>query len=290
MVRAQNAHAYVNAGFLLKFKSNIVESARICFGGINPKFIHASDTETFLKGKNLYCNETLQLAIQVLKNELHPDEVLPDASPAYRKLLAVSLFYKFVLKTCNINLVKAEYRSGGDILERPMSSGTQIYDTQKDKFPLTEPIVKVEGLAQISGTAKYSNDIPHFINELWAAFVPATKVHSKIGKIDASEALVRNPKRLASNLNAIRVCLFVQKIPGVRHFFSALDIPGKNNFTPTSLPLLGIVEEEKIFVEHKGEVLFYGQPVGIILADTSALANVAATKVTISYLENGSLI
>ncbi|XP_037042497.1 xanthine dehydrogenase-like [Bradysia coprophila] len=269
MIRAQNAHAYVNAGFLLKFKSNIVESARICFGGINPKFIHASDTESFLRGKNLYRNETLQLAIKVLKNELQPDEVIPDASPQYRKLLAVSLFYKFVLRTCDDKLIKPVHRSGGNILQRPLSGGTQTFETQENKFPLTEPIVKLEGLAQVSGTAKYANDIPHFINELWAAFVTATRVHSKLDKVDATEAL---------------------KIPGVRHFFSALDIPGKNNFTPTLTHFIGIVEEEKIFIEHKGEVLFHGQPVGIILAETFALANLAATKVKVSYLENDSYV
>lgn len=192
-LRAQNCQAYVNAAFLFKFKSNavnIVESARMCFGGINAKFIHAIDTELFLRGKNLYVNETLQIAIRVLKNELKPDQVLPDASVEYRKLLAISLFYKFVLNTSNKNVIKPEHRSGAELLQRPLSSGTQTYDTQKDKFPITEPVVKNDGLAQISGVAKYSNDMQHYYNELWAAFVPATKVCYKIGSIDASEALV----------------------------------------------------------------------------------------------------
>ncbi|CAD7078518.1 unnamed protein product [Hermetia illucens] len=37
MPRAQNAHAYVNAGFLMQMSGDTVKSARVCFGGINPR-------------------------------------------------------------------------------------------------------------------------------------------------------------------------------------------------------------------------------------------------------------
>lgn len=190
MPRAQNAHAYVNAAFLFKFNGEVVESSRICFGGIDPSFIHATNTEKSLQGKNLYTNETLQSAISYLNSELNPDWILPDASPEYRKNLAISLFYKFVLNTAPEDKVKPEHRTGGEILQRTLSSGTQMFDTYKDKFPLTQPVPKYEGLIQVSGEAQYANDIPQLDNELWAAFVPANKVRAKIGKIDASEALV----------------------------------------------------------------------------------------------------
>lgn len=76
MLRAQNCEAYVNAAFLLKFKSNFVESARICFGGINGTFVHATDTEAYLRGKNLHTNKELSIAIEILRDELNPDEVM----------------------------------------------------------------------------------------------------------------------------------------------------------------------------------------------------------------------
>lgn len=69
-------------------------------------------------------------------------------------------------------------------------------------------------------------------------------------------------------------------MPGVRHFYSAKDIPGSNNFTPVSY--YTSVEEE-IFVGVDSEVKFHSQPVGIIVADTMALAIEAATKVKILY-------
>ena len=38
------------------------------------------------------------------------------------------------------------------------------------------------------------------------------------------------------------------------------------------------------------EILFYGQPAGVILADTFALANSAASKVKITYVESGKVL
>lgn len=159
MPRAQNAHAYVNAGFLFKFDKGVIKSARLCFGGINPEFVHANETEKFLIGKDLYNNETLQEALKILTSEIQPDWVLPDASPDYRKNLAAALFYKCVLNTCPSYQINREFVSGGTILERPLSSGKHFFDTFVDRYPLTEKVPKYEGLIQCSGELKYINDI-----------------------------------------------------------------------------------------------------------------------------------
>jgi xanthine dehydrogenase/oxidase len=47
-----------------------------------------------LKDKNLFDHEVFRTALKMLDAELHPDHVLPDASPEYRKGLAAALFYK----------------------------------------------------------------------------------------------------------------------------------------------------------------------------------------------------
>lgn len=47
------------------------------------------------------------------------------------------------------------------------------------------------------------------------------------------------------------------------------------------------MEEEEIFVGQNSEILFNGQPAGIVLADTFALANLGASKVKIIYVESG---
>lgn len=191
MPRAQNSHAYVNAAFLIHQKYDTITKARICFGGIAPDFYHATKTETFLQQQaSFHSNQVLGAALKTLSDELHPDWNLPDASPDYRKQLALGLFYKFVLGTSPENIVSPEYLSGGDIFRRPLSSGTQNFDTYKDKWPLTEYVPKYEGLIQCSGEVKYTNDLPNLPKELWAAFVPATEVHKKIINVDATNALV----------------------------------------------------------------------------------------------------
>ena len=198
MLRAQNAHALVNAGFLFEFETkdgkSAVKSCRICYGGINPKFVHAEATEKLLTGiDDFYTEEVLQKAIKSLQNEVQPDSVLPDPPADYRQSLAIALFYRFFLNTMPADKIKSEYVSGATGLERPLSSGIQTYESDEKSYPLTQPIPKYEGLIQCSGEAEYVNDLFSGLtveNEVWAAFVPATEVHSKIVQIDPSKALV----------------------------------------------------------------------------------------------------
>ena len=41
--------------------------------------------------------------------------------------------------------------SGGKILERPLSTGKQDYETNKSVWPLNKPVPKLEAVAQCSG-------------------------------------------------------------------------------------------------------------------------------------------
>ena len=66
-------------------------------------------------------------------------------------------------------------------------------------------------------------------------------------------------------------------------FFSAKDIPGDNSFMPVNCGVFLVVEKEPIFLAVEAQVQFYGQPCGLIVARTMAIANSAATKVEITY-------
>lgn len=198
MIRAQNAHAYVNAGFLLQYKTSgntrTVQTIRICYGGINPNFIHAVETEKSLIGSSdLYTNEGLQKVVKSLQNEIKPDWVLPDASPDYRKNVAIALFYRFILSTIPTpDRLRGDVKSASEPLQRGLSSGLQSFGTVPLEWPLTKAIPKYEGQIQVSGEALYANDLHSgdSSRELWAAFVVATRVRDKIVQIDATEALV----------------------------------------------------------------------------------------------------
>lgn len=196
MPRAQNAHAFVNAGFLYKFNAakTSIQAVKICYGGINPTFIHASTTETYLVGKNLFTNTTIQGALNTLTDEISPDWNLPDTSPEFRKDLALGLFYKSVLFLCPSSLVAPKYKSGGTLLQRPLSSGTQSFDTYPAKYPVTEVVNKLEANIQSGGEAIFVNDMAKQPNEVWAAFVLADKVGGIITGFDTTEALVINLK------------------------------------------------------------------------------------------------
>lgn len=292
MPRAQNAHAYINAGLLFQMTNNKVTSARICFGGIDPKFVHATNTEKFLSGKNPYSNEILQATIKVLADELKPDWHMPDADPLYRKNLALSLFYKFIISTCDSKLgISPRLVGGGEIIERPLSSGIQSFDTHKEKYPMTQPVTKLEGQIQCAGELLYSNDIPPINDELWAAYVLAGRPHRKIGQIDATEALVNILGLIIIHQHYLNYYYNPQNIPGVFAFYSAKDIPGQNDFAP---PLMLMGAPEELFVGVDSSIKFFGQPVGILLADSLALANIAAKLVKITYVEefedNGSIM
>ncbi|XP_026467613.1 indole-3-acetaldehyde oxidase-like [Ctenocephalides felis] len=265
MIRAQNAHAYVNAGFCLNLNPNTetVEKAKLVFGGIAPTFIHATKTEKLLLGMNLFDNNVLKSTLEALHAEIEPDWILPDASPEYRKNLAISLFYKFVLQSCPTKNLSSKNVFGRELLFRGLSSGHQKYDTNKSSWPLQKPISKIEGLAQCSGEAQYIIDIPPFPNELYGAFVLSTKAGAEITKIDVSKALATE---------------------GVVAFFSAKDIPGKNTFI--NMTMLLASEEEELFPEKT--VKYVGQPIGVIVAASQTLAVAAAKLIDIQYSHEGN--
>lgn len=72
--------------------------------------------------------------------------------PVARKQI-VSTFKSFqaVLSMAPEGAVRPRHKSGAYNLHRPISKGTEEFPTSKSVYPLTQPIPKIEALAQASG-------------------------------------------------------------------------------------------------------------------------------------------
>ncbi|CAG4933298.1 unnamed protein product [Parnassius apollo] len=261
MPRTENVRAIVDAAFLYKLDNwNKVLECRLTFGGLSPTFIRAYKTEKFLVGKFLFRNETLQAGIKILNSELIITRVRPELSIEYRRRLAIGLFYKGLLCLCPANIIGSRYRSAGIIVHdtRPVSQASQIFETNPSLWPLTKPIPKIEALIQCSGEAVYTDDIPPYKDEVFISFVLSTVPVGTLNFIDTTKAL---------------------KEPGVIAFYSAKDVPGLNSFTPAGRRIF--LANEEIFCS--GEVKYYNQPIGVIVAETQQIADRAAKLVVASY-------
>ncbi|CAH0726812.1 unnamed protein product, partial [Brenthis ino] len=261
MPRTQNAHAIVNAGFNYKLNDdNTVLDCRIVYGGLSPSFNRAFKAEQYLIGQPLFKNETLQSALKVLFIEVKVTEHLPEYPIEYRKQLALNLFYKGLLYLYSSDKLHYRYRSGAIKLHetRLLSKGLQEFTTDPKIWPLNQPIAKLDGLIQCAGESKYTEDLPSLPNEVFAAFVLTTVPLGRIESIDPSKALEE--------------C-------GVIAFYTASDIPGVNSFV---LPNGSSFKNDEELLCN-GEVKFYNQPLGIIVAETYEIAEKAANLVHVTY-------
>ena len=106
----------------------------------------------------------------------------------------------------------------------------------------------------VTGSARYVDDIA----------MPEGTLHAYLGLANCTHGLITS-----LDLDAIR------EIPGVKDVFTANAIPGVNDISPT-----GSMDEP--ILAHK-KVLFWGQPVYVVLAETRELARQAARKGKIVY-------
>ena len=112
-----------------------------------------------------------------------------------------------------------------------------------------KPTPVIDGPAKVTGNLKYTGDLK-LAGMLHARFVLSTYAHANISGVDASAAL---------------------EIPGVQQVLTADDLP---DVTPSSRARLMLA---------RGRVIFVGQPIAIVLADTAAAAADGAEAVAVDY-------
>jgi xanthine dehydrogenase/oxidase len=246
MPRYRNAHAYVNAGFNFSINPatyTVQAVPTIVYGGIDATYVHAKQTEAYLNGKKINDQSVILSAFKILAQELVPKYSPELSSVEYRKSLAISLLYKFLLYV-NDKFLDAKYKSGQmSVMDmRQVTTSKQVFPTvNKEMFPVTEPMTKLNAYFQTSGEAKYVYDMNPFANQLYGVFIQASVSNCKLSTLDTSEA---------------------SRMPGVVKIIAASDIKGENNFNVASF-LTGSMAEE-VFVS--SNILYAGQGLGLVLA------------------------
>jgi len=219
-------------------------------GRSNQRLNRANKTENYLSGKRL-TKDTLQQAINILKDEIVPTGERKE----YKQNLITGFFYRFFLSL--INIKPGNLASLTVPFSRPIGSSSQTFTYPTTHAPVSEPIPEISAGLKTCGEARFTDDYPIKRNTLYAAYVSSTEACAKITSIDPSEALKR---------------------PGVVQFISAEDIPGVNNCSAWG-------EVMPLFADK--EVMFYGQPIGLILADSPDHAWNATKYVVVRYDRGG---
>jgi xanthine dehydrogenase/oxidase len=96
--RREDDITIVNAVFniSLNHENGIVENAALAFGGMAPTTVMALRTAEVLKGR-VWNEETLQLVLDSLVNEMTLDPGAPGGMVRYRRSLTLGFFFKFFL-------------------------------------------------------------------------------------------------------------------------------------------------------------------------------------------------
>lgn len=248
--RNVNSHSIVNSSisFIVDPNSFVITQPVIAYGNVQTKQARMFKTEAFLQGKSLLQDSTLSGALQTLQTELNVDPNIPDVQ--YRQSVALTMFYKFYLSCTPESRITPKKRSGASKLTRGVSTGEQSFQSDASEYPVSSPIHILKGTQQTSGTAQYTGDIPVTHGSLFGALTLSTVASADIAGIDPSNALA---------------------LEGVVDWVSAADIPGVN----------GTDQGIELFATKS--VLFHGQAIGLIVAKSQEIADVAAHLVKVTY-------
>ena len=135
-------------------------------------------------------------------------------------------------------------------------------EVAKGRGAVGKPIMHKSALAQVTGEAKYTDDLPMPAPPglLHGALVMSTRPYARLLKVDPAPALA---------------------LPGVVRFVSHKDVPGGNKIG-------AVVKDEECFATE--EVHHVGAVIGIVVADTEAAAQEAARAVVVEYEELSPVI
>jgi xanthine dehydrogenase molybdopterin binding subunit/xanthine dehydrogenase small subunit len=216
-----------------------IESARLGVGGMAAVPSRAPKTEALLQGREV-CRATFEAASLSLRDEFTPLSDLR-ATAHYRCQVIGNLLLR--------------YWEDIDAPAPPITPAQTAPPRATHEVEPPPSPAHESAAAQISGHAKYIDDLPEVNGTLYAAPVCSTVAHGELQAIDASLALA---------------------MPGVVRVLLAQDIPGDPFFAT-------FAHDEPIFAKER--VAHVGQVVGLVIARDMMLARTAAKAVRLTVRE-----
>lgn len=98
-----------------------------------------------------------------------------------------------IITLCPSDILSSYYKTGGSTPtddRPPVSHSYQEYDTDQKDYPITQPLLKKEGMIQCAGEAVYTDDLPTIKDEVFASFALCTITKGIIESIDVTQAKV----------------------------------------------------------------------------------------------------
>jgi len=269
--------AIVNCGFRVAFRFDdesamwVIDDVSIAYGGVAPVTVMATETAAVLLGATP-TDELVERALATVAGEIVVPDDAPGGRAAFRRMLVAAFLRKGLAHACKA--LERESSAAGsatspipsyvcalgaattqlaEAFRSEPSKGIQYFsDTGPDDIVGT-PAQHASAELQVSGEARYVDDMPRPVNLLHAALVLSERAHAVIKSIDCADA---------------------RALPGVEAIHLAADIPGKNSIGP-------VIKDEEVFAS--STVTCVGQPIGVVTATTREQALCAARAVRVAY-------
>lgn len=250
-----------------------IKFASVSLGGVAPQTIAVKEVESVLEGK-IFDKKALHQALEAMARSTVLSKDVPGGMPEFRQSLSVSFLFKaFVMSAKKIdehNLLNNSYKGSlaisslGVKPEVGFFSSTEDHQISRsriissDRAPQCKndrtgkSVAHMSASLQVSGEAKYLDDIAPIEGELQAELVLSTEAHAEIASIDYSVA---------------------EKMPGVFRIICHEDVRGENT--------IGMAKDEECFATNMSTTV--GQVIAIVLAQTLEQAKKAAKAVIVKY-------
>lgn len=243
-------------------KVNVVEGkilkARLAYGGVAP-FTVLAKTSSLLEGSKL---SSLTNEIGDHLNSLDSEFKLPYSVPGgmavFRRSLILSFFYKFVQSLLQSLEFDHDMDALAEVTRTIRPVGIRDLRNEYEEDIIGKNIMHVNAMRQVTGEALYVDDIPSQVRELHGVQVMSTKARAKVLSVDYSAAL---------------------ELDGVVGKIDISDVPGSNRWGRFQ-----DIGPERLFVEEHAE--YIGDTIGVILATSREIAEIAARKVKVEYEEH----